>query len=471
MSLILELEPENREQTAPAATRPPSAGRGRSPTVRCPPPPPNLAVPRGLEHETGWRRPGRPRAALVLVRERARAVAAEFGLGNNFVLTLMGLALKESNATLALPARRFDVRPPSARPPGCPLVSAWGVFQCNQDRWQTLVRRWIRGPRRTLIERAPWRATPEEELMLVIRQAAEVYRYLRAAGGGDIDALRGVMLEHEVRGIYHDQYRPESGVRLTPAEFRRRWAHLRNKEGRHVHGEHYDGVLWCMGISTNADGTIPRCGRTLVGPTLVVPERWRAWRGWLSEGRDRPVPASEPGPLPPAPPLAAKSHAVSRPPAIPQGPSAAIVSALPEAGPGFFSYTRPERRFGRAEVIRVLRELGAAWQRAHPDGPRIAIGDLSRRGGGPMPPHHSHQLGVDVDIRLMRQDGRETGVTFRDPAYSLALTRDLVNRLRTNGRLAVQYIFCNDPRLPGTRQWAGHENHLHVRFQLPPQRP
>lgn len=150
------------------------------------------------------------------------------------------------------------------------------------------------------------------------------------------------------------------------------------------------------------------------------------------------------------------------------GPHPAVGTPLPRATPGLTSYVATARQYGLPETIRALQAVGAAWQRAHPRGPRIGIGDISARGGGPLRPHKSHQRGVDVDIRPVRGDGREGPTRFQDAAtYSRALTQELVNLLRANGVLRVQYVFFNDPRVTGVRPQAGHDNHLHVRF-FPP---
>jgi hypothetical protein len=140
---------------------------------------------------------------------------------------------------------------------------------------------------------------------------------------------------------------------------------------------------------------------------------------------------------------------------------------MPASGPGFYSFSRAGRRFGMAEVVDALVRVAAGWAATYPRGPRIGMGDLSFRCGGVMPPHASHRRGVDIDIRPMRSDGQDGRVAYNEPGYSRALTQDLVNRLRRNGRLRVQFIFFNDPGVTGVRNWPGHHNHLHVRF-VPP---
>jgi hypothetical protein len=149
------------------------------------------------------------------------------------------------------------------------------------------------------------------------------------------------------------------------------------------------------------------------------------------------------------------------------GPNPRVNTPLPRSGPGFISSAPTNRQFGLPETIQALQSIGAAWQRAHPNGPVINIRDISFQGGGPMPGHKSHRLGVDMDIRPMRNDGKQGPVTFRSPTYSRALTQELVRFIRANGILRVQYIFFNDPAIQDVQPWPNHDDHLHVRF-FPP---
>jgi peptidoglycan hydrolase-like protein with peptidoglycan-binding domain len=160
----------------------------------------------------------------------------------------------------------------------------------------------------------------------------------------------------------------------------------------------------------------------------------------------------------------------TRPPTSPTsggGTSSAVNTRLPRSGQGFYGYLSNSRQYGLPETIRALQNIAAAWYISHPQGPRIGIGDISFQGGGYMPPHKSHQKGVDIDIRLMRNDGVEGGTRYQNPEYSRALTQELVNLIRANNVLSVRYIFFNDPQVRGVRKEAGHDNHLHVRFCAP----
>jgi len=141
-----------------------------------------------------------------------------------------------------------------------------------------------------------------------------------------------------------------------------------------------------------------------------------------------------------------------------------VVVQLPPTGVGFYGSTASSRRFGTQQTIQAWTSIAASWRAAHPTGPRIGIGDISSRCGGPMPPHVSHQKGKDADIRLMRNDGREEGTVYTSSSYSPALTQELINLIRANPVASVQLILFNDPRATGVKPWPGHDNHLHVRF-------
>lgn len=156
------------------------------------------------------------------------------------------------------------------------------------------------------------------------------------------------------------------------------------------------------------------------------------------------------------------------PPQVGPPPSTSKVNAqLPASGPGFYSYAPSSRRYGIPETIRTLQQISSTWAAAHPSGARIGFGDISLQGGGPISGHASHQKGVDVDVRLMRNDGKEEPTVYQSANYSRALTQQLIDLIRANGVLRVQYIFFNDPQAKGVSKWPNHDNHLHVRFYNP----
>ena len=158
---------------------------------------------------------------------------------------------------------------------------------------------------------------------------------------------------------------------------------------------------------------------------------------------------------------------------------------------------RPHLAFGTKKTISLLEQVIERYRRRHAKGPKVLIGDLSRRGGGKIPPHASHRRGVDVDVGyvLKGADGRRTrfsGVN-RD---NLDLTRTWALVKAFLDTHEVKYIFMDYslqellyehakaqgasegeldelfqyPRGRGRshgiiRHWPSHKHHFHVRFR------
>jgi hypothetical protein len=148
--------------------------------------------------------------------------------------------------------------------------------------------------------------------------------------------------------------------------------------------------------------------------------------------------------------------------------STSVETVLPEKGVGFVTFNREpggRDQFGRASTVRAIQQLGELWHDRHPTVP-IAIGDMSRRGGGPFPPHASHTDGRDAHIRPLTNNGRNEPTNINAANFSHALTRELILLIRETFNPEV--IFFNDPltiREGLTRRASGHHNHLHVRFR------
>ena len=144
----------------------------------------------------------------------------------------------------------------------------------------------------------------------------------------------------------------------------------------------------------------------------------------------------------------------------------ATFAQLPSSGVGFYSYAQSHKRFGHHNTIQALVRIAAAWNKAHPSGPRIGIGNISLERGGRMDPHVSHQRGLDVDIRPVTNNGKEIGLVYQNAAYSRSLTQELANLIRTSSvvGLNVRTILFNDPNVRGVTFFKGHNNHLHVSF-------
>ena len=141
---------------------------------------------------------------------------------------------------------------------------------------------------------------------------------------------------------------------------------------------------------------------------------------------------------------------------------------LPINGPGFVTNNRGNNQFqfGQQSTIDAAIRVAASWNEKHSNRP-FSIGQISKKGGGPMPPHKSHQLGVDVDVRPMRKDGENAPVTITDSQFDRESTTELI---KLWWRLApTQAVFFNDQSAidAGLSRFVnGHHNHFHVRLRM-----
>jgi murein endopeptidase len=152
---------------------------------------------------------------------------------------------------------------------------------------------------------------------------------------------------------------------------------------------------------------------------------------------------------------------------------------LPSAGSSFLTWdpvlrrspNRPWRRWGTDRLVRIVLRVARADRAAHPRGPRMAVGDLSRPHGGDFGPrfgyigHVSHQNGLDVDVYYPRADGRELAPRYASE-INRALSQELVNRFLAAG---AEVIFVGpNTGLGGppdrVQALTHHDNHLHVRL-------
>ncbi len=126
---------------------------------------------------------------------------------------------------------------------------------------------------------------------------------------------------------------------------------------------------------------------------------------------------------------------------------------------------RDYRRYGSAKLVHLLVSVAQAYHDANPNAPRLVIGDLSRRGGGPLDQHESHQNGLDVDVYYPRTDGLEIAPTTIEQV-DIPLARDLLDRFVA---AHAEFVFVG-PHLPLSgpagvvEPLVGHDNHMHVRI-------
>jgi murein endopeptidase len=152
---------------------------------------------------------------------------------------------------------------------------------------------------------------------------------------------------------------------------------------------------------------------------------------------------------------------------------------LPREGPHFFTWdpirhqspNRTWRRWGTDRIIRATLGVLRDFARAHPNAPRIGVGDLSRPHGGDfgpeygLPGHGSHQNGLDVDLYYPRHDKRERPPDSVD-LIERDLAQDLVDRFVAAGAEVV-FVGPNTGLTgpPGVVvPLVNHDNHLHVRL-------
>jgi peptidoglycan hydrolase-like protein with peptidoglycan-binding domain len=123
--------------------------------------------------------------------------------------------------------------------------------------------------------------------------------------------------------------------------------------------------------------------------------------------------------------------------------------------------------WGTSSATAWVEAAGAAMVKAGYG--RVAVGDVSLEHGGDIAGHESHERGLDVDLRLMRDanDQCSWGSNYRVSSYDRTATRALVKAIRATAPGHVKLIYFNDPVLINeglTRALAGHDDHLHVRF-------
>jgi len=170
---------------------------------------------------------------------------------------------------------------------------------------------------------------------------------------------------------------------------------------------------------------------------------------------------------------------------------------------GFLERWDARRSYGSWLLVQTLTDVSErlAWELPHAD--PLMVGDISRRGGGRMPGHKTHDKGVDADVGLYMRGGRQplggflelrpreldvdaTWATIRalldtGNVQHILLDQDHIERLRSHlvhevgmDPADVDAIFMK----PGTRpDWRlrgvvthapKHRSHLHVRITPAP---
>ena len=98
-----------------------------------------------------------------------------------------------------------------------------------------------------------------------------------------------------------------------------------------------------------------------------------------------------------------------------------------------------------------------------------SVGDGGYEHGGNIPGHQTHERGLDIDIRPIRdnEDQCTWGTNWRFASYDRSATRALIKIIRATAPGHVKLIYFNDPVLIReglTTLVRGHDDHLHIRY-------
>jgi peptidoglycan hydrolase-like protein with peptidoglycan-binding domain len=103
---------------------------------------------------------------------------------------------------------------------------------------------------------------------------------------------------------------------------------------------------------------------------------------------------------------------------------------------------------------------------------RVPVGDAGYEHGGNITGHQTHERGLDIDIRPIRDNENQCtwGTNWRFTSYDRSATRQLIDLIRATAPGHVKLIYFNDPvliREGRTTRFAGHDDHLHIRYCEP----
>jgi hypothetical protein len=168
-----------------------------------------------------------------------------------------------------------------------------------------------------------------------------------------------------------------------------------------------------------------------------------------------------------------------------------------QLGPGPHHFLkRPDNAWGERASVAAIQRAITTYARKARGGPKVKIGDISRRGGGYFPPHLSHRSGRDVDVGYVLRGADPEDPRFRAAdASNLDLERTwaLLRAFIDTGHVRVIFVdtkiqrllydharergvseqeldhLLQYPRGEGhggglIRHFRGHRDHFHVRF-------
>lgn len=171
------------------------------------------------------------------------------------------------------------------------------------------------------------------------------------------------------------------------------------------------------------------------------------------------------------------------------------------------TYASGDVRWGLPELVDMIDRSARLVAKRFP-GSALDVGDLSKKGGGDVLRHHSHESGRDADLGFYALDSKgkqvhahvfvkfETGAlestNVKGARFDLARNWALVESLTADPRARVSHIFVSEPLKQQLIAWAKshaisrraidrvemvmmqphhslpHDDHFHVRISCPP---
>ena len=109
---------------------------------------------------------------------------------------------------------------------------------------------------------------------------------------------------------------------------------------------------------------------------------------------------------------------------------------------GVLAMQRPERGWGKPLMVETIRAAARAVQRSAPTRSHLVVGDLSKRGGGCLPPHKSHRGGLDIDIGYYYLGGLQRRWLSKTPhgVFDPDRTWQLLSGMLETGSLQYAFI-------------------------------
>jgi murein endopeptidase len=132
---------------------------------------------------------------------------------------------------------------------------------------------------------------------------------------------------------------------------------------------------------------------------------------------------------------------------------------------GYYTYgqmdKKPDRggyQYPHPIMMQAILRVALEWQAI--DRRRIGIGNISRADSFDDEDHDSHLDGLQVDVRLIRKDGLEMPVTWKEHQYDKEATSKVIELFRAFA--PVKFVLFNDTSIPFVKIAKRHDDHFHV---------